>query len=37
MVQAGHDSSALVVDAFFNPKPGSRNLEYDPNQSAAAP
>jgi len=33
MVQAGHESSALVVDAFLNPKPGSRNLEYDPNQA----
>jgi hypothetical protein len=37
MLQAGHDSSTLVVDAFFNPKPGSRNLEQDPNQTAAAP
>jgi hypothetical protein len=37
MVQAGHDSSALVVDAFLNPKPGSRNLEYDPKQTAGAP
>lgn len=36
MVQAGHESSALVIDAFLNPKPGSRNLEYDPKQAAGA-
>jgi hypothetical protein len=34
MVQAGHESSALVVDAFLNPTPGSRNLEYDPKQAS---
>lgn len=27
----------LVLESFLNPKPGSRNLEYDPNQSAPAP
>lgn len=37
MVQAGHDSSALVVDAFLNPTPGSRNLEHDPAKAVKLP
>ncbi len=28
---AGHDNF-LVLDSYVNPKPGSRNLEYDPNK-----
>ena len=27
----------FVMESFLNPKPGSRNLEYDPKQSAATP
>ena len=28
---AGHNNF-LVLDSYVNPKPGDRNLEYDPNQ-----
>ncbi len=27
----------VMIESFLNPKPGSRNLEYDPNQSAPTP
>ena len=27
----------VVIESYFNPKPGSRNLEYDPGKQAAAP
>lgn len=34
MIQAGHNTTPLVVTAYLNPKLGSRNLEYDPELKA---
>jgi hypothetical protein len=34
MIQAGHNTTPLVVESFLNSKPGSRNLEYDPKQAS---
>ena len=29
-IEAGHDNPAFKLDSYLNPKPGSRNLEFDP-------
>lgn len=36
-IQAGHNTTPLVVDAFLNPKPGDHNLEFDPAKAVKSP
>jgi hypothetical protein len=36
-IQAGHNSTPLVFDAFVNPNSGSRNLEFDPKNVVKSP
>jgi hypothetical protein len=33
----GPQRNFVVLESYVNPQPGSRNLEYDPNQTANAP
>lgn len=37
MIQAGHNTTPLVVEAFLNPTPGNRNLEFDPAKVVKSP
>lgn len=37
MIQAGHNTTPLVVTAFLNPTPGNRNLEFDPAKVVKTP
>lgn len=36
-IEAGHDNTPLTVDSIVNPKPGSRNLEFDPAKAIKSP
>lgn len=36
-IQAGHNTTPLVVEAFLNPTPGSRTLEFDPAKAVKSP
>jgi len=36
-IQAGHNTTPLVVDTFLNPTPGDRNLEFDPVKVVESP
>lgn len=36
-IQAAHDNPTFRSDAYLNPTPGSRNLEYDPSKTVKAP
>lgn len=36
-ILAANDNPTFRLDAYLNPTPGSRNLEYDPKQAATAP